>query len=302
MERSNTTPLTTKCLIGGSYAGLIAVNVLAGSKLFGLRTNSELSGAYPTHVTPAGFTFSIWGPIFMLQMGGTISISCGAVPSTSVTAVTLPWVLTWLFECLWQFVFFTAPVPPSAASDSRRLLTLGPAAVMLVSAYASMLTAGIRLRLKDVAENSSACSQLLSACFVDLPTGMNAGWLAAASGIGITLVSQIALPSVATPQGGAVLVSGLSGLAAIASIALGSSLRSVAVGIGYAAATAWACFGITRATDVPSAVATAAHRGIYIAGAGGVVAVVSAAVAHCCCGDEHKALLRPLLSGPRSST
>mmetsp|Transcript_11038 Transcript_11038/g.25259 ORF Transcript_11038/g.25259 Transcript_11038/m.25259 type:complete len:295 (+) Transcript_11038:83-967(+) len=277
-----TTPSSTKLLLGLSYAGLIAVNVVAGIGLFGLPTNGELSDDYPTHVTPAGFTFSIWGIIFTLQFAGVLAIACDRAPTTAVTAIAVPWVVTWLFECLWQFAFFTAPVPASSASDSRRLLTLLPAAVLLVTAYASMLSAGIRLRMRELEEGSGVCPQLISAVVIDLPTGINAGWLAAASGIGVTLVLQIICPNFASEQGGANLVTGLSILAAIVVVVVGSSLKSFFAGLGYAAVTAWACFGITRADEVPSVVEEAATRGIYIAAAAVVVAAAAAAVSYCC--------------------
>mmetsp|Transcript_62536 Transcript_62536/g.116265 ORF Transcript_62536/g.116265 Transcript_62536/m.116265 type:complete len:296 (+) Transcript_62536:71-958(+) len=293
MERTVSVP--AKCLIGGSYVGLIAVNVLASSKWFGLPTNSDISAAYPTSFTPAGFTFSIWGPIFLLEGAGTVAICCGAVPPSSFTAIGVPWVATWACECLWQFVFFTAPIPADSATSGRRLLTLVPSAVLLVSAYASMLTGGIRLRMRASTSNASVGSQIASALLIDLPTGLNAGWLAAASGIGLTLVFQLTVPALATPQGGAVVVTGVSCLAVIVATAIGSSFRSLVAGLAYLAATAWACFGITRADGVTNVIAAAASRGIWIAGAGGVVATLGAVANRCCCeSDETKALRTPL--------
>ena len=53
--------------IAAGYAVLLAVNGIFGSGAFGVPTNAEVSDAYPTNVTPAGLTFAIWGPIFLLQ-------------------------------------------------------------------------------------------------------------------------------------------------------------------------------------------------------------------------------------------
>jgi hypothetical protein len=37
--------------------------------LLGARTNKQVSAAYPTLTTPAGWAFAIWGPIFALEAG-----------------------------------------------------------------------------------------------------------------------------------------------------------------------------------------------------------------------------------------
>ena len=44
-----------------SYAFLLAVNTVVGAGLFGVTDNGSLSNSYPTEVTPAGWTFAIWG-------------------------------------------------------------------------------------------------------------------------------------------------------------------------------------------------------------------------------------------------
>ena len=48
------------------YIGMIAMNILANSIPFFGRTTGEISAKYPTLFTPSGFTFSIWGIIYVL--------------------------------------------------------------------------------------------------------------------------------------------------------------------------------------------------------------------------------------------
>lgn len=48
-----------------SLAVVLLVNFLANFLPFGGRTTGEVSDAYPTLFTPAGFTFSIWGVIYV---------------------------------------------------------------------------------------------------------------------------------------------------------------------------------------------------------------------------------------------
>ncbi len=47
----------------------VTVNTLANFLPLGGRTTGEISQAYPTLFTPAGFTFSIWGLIYLLLLG-----------------------------------------------------------------------------------------------------------------------------------------------------------------------------------------------------------------------------------------
>jgi hypothetical protein len=50
-----------------AFVFLVLINSLAGStKILGGKNTAEISDAYPTLVTPAGFTFSIWGVIYTL--------------------------------------------------------------------------------------------------------------------------------------------------------------------------------------------------------------------------------------------
>jgi benzodiazapine receptor len=52
-----------------AYVVTIAVNGLAGSTtLLGGVTSADVSNSYPTLVTPAGFTFAVWGIIYALLM------------------------------------------------------------------------------------------------------------------------------------------------------------------------------------------------------------------------------------------
>mmetsp|Transcript_27642 Transcript_27642/g.76491 ORF Transcript_27642/g.76491 Transcript_27642/m.76491 type:complete len:292 (+) Transcript_27642:85-960(+) len=244
------------------YGGLIAVNGIFGTGAFGVPTNQVLSAAYPSVVTPAGFTFAIWGPIFLLQMGGTVYIASGLGSAASI-AIAPMWLSTWAAEVAWQLVFANVPIPPKQASESQRLLVLAPASVLLLTAYGSMLTAAFRLRqalTAHPAANSLAVSVLLA-----FPSGLNAGWLAAASGIGLTLVAQLTpLQALAKPVGGATLLGFLVAAGAALAPTLGHTPSTLALGLGYATATAWACYGMTKG-DSPDVVKSVAGIGVMVA-------------------------------------
>merc|ERR1711881_695627 len=83
-------------------------------------------------------------------------------------------------------------------------------------------------------------------------------WLAAATGIGFTLVAQNTAPALASPEAGAALLgSVVLGACYAVPMFLG---RSAALGLGYGAATCWACFGMTKG-DSPQVVKTVATYG-----------------------------------------
>lgn len=49
------------------FIGVLIINYLtATGKIIGLSSQREISGLYPTPITPAGFAFSIWGVIYGL--------------------------------------------------------------------------------------------------------------------------------------------------------------------------------------------------------------------------------------------
>jgi hypothetical protein len=103
----------------------------------------------------------------------------------------------------------------------RRLLTLVPCLVLLVGSYATMLSAALALR----SAAAVSCPAISAATFfIDFPTGLNAGWLAAAAGIGVTYVAH-EVPSLhwlASANGGAAIITALTLYSAAASAYLGA--------------------------------------------------------------------------------
>ena len=56
-----------------AFVVMVVVNGLAGSTtLLGGVTSADVSDMYPTLITPAGFTFAIWGIIYTLLLLFTI--------------------------------------------------------------------------------------------------------------------------------------------------------------------------------------------------------------------------------------
>ena len=57
--------MVLKILVALSYGLMIMFNALANTLPLGGRTTGEVSDRYPSLFTPAGFTFSIWGVIYV---------------------------------------------------------------------------------------------------------------------------------------------------------------------------------------------------------------------------------------------
>ncbi|KNC74630.1 hypothetical protein SARC_12829 [Sphaeroforma arctica JP610] len=88
-----------------------AVNILGATFV----SNQSISAKYPTLVTPSGYAFSIWGPIFLLEGAATIydvfvANNAEKTPSgTTVTALlgesSVYWSAACLLQASWAFIF-----------------------------------------------------------------------------------------------------------------------------------------------------------------------------------------------------
>jgi len=102
----------------GNIAALVVtlvINGLAGTTLLNNRTTADVSAAYPTLITPAGYVFSIWGVIYILLVAFVIY---QALPSQKnkpyQKQIGALFILSnilnsvWLF--LWQYDYITVSV------------------------------------------------------------------------------------------------------------------------------------------------------------------------------------------------
>lgn len=55
-------------MVCGSFVVMAISNYLAQKKFFGGKDNKELSDTHPTYLSPDGFTFAIWGIIYLLEL------------------------------------------------------------------------------------------------------------------------------------------------------------------------------------------------------------------------------------------
>jgi len=100
-----------------TFAAVIVVNSIAGgTRIIGGVNTADVSAAFPTLITPAGFTFAIWGIIYTLL---AIFIVFQLLPGHRGDAFNIKvgyyFILSSLFNIgwlfLWQYEYIVASVP-----------------------------------------------------------------------------------------------------------------------------------------------------------------------------------------------
>lgn len=91
-----------------SFLVMVYINYLANSKPLGGISTGDISDKYNTLFTPSGFTFSIWGIIYILVLIFVVvfvTSSANALPNMELLGilfiVSCVWNATWLFS--WHF-------------------------------------------------------------------------------------------------------------------------------------------------------------------------------------------------------
>lgn len=77
--------------------GVLLVNYLANALPLGGKTTGELSALYPSLITPAGLTFSIWGVIYLLLVVFAVRQARGLFSSSEDIPDYVPRIGPWFF-------------------------------------------------------------------------------------------------------------------------------------------------------------------------------------------------------------
>jgi hypothetical protein len=147
--------------------GVIAVNYLANALPIAGKTTGELSDLYPSLFTPAGFTFGIWGVIYLLLIIFAVYQAKGLfgnsnIPQNEYIRQIGPWFfvssltnISWIFAWHHQVVWLS-------------MLIMIVFLISLISAY---LRLGIGQRI--VSKNQRY--------FVNMPFSVYLGWITVAT-------------------------------------------------------------------------------------------------------------------------
>jgi len=134
------------------------------------KTNEELSAKYQTLITPAGYAFAIWGPIFIWEGAFAIAQLFPAWRTASTVGIITPW---WVSACVFQVawtIFFAQEVIPGAL-----ICMIG----ILVSLLGGILTADF-----------SGSVPVAEYWLLRAPFSLHAGWIIAATALNICVLAD----------------------------------------------------------------------------------------------------------------
>ena len=174
------------------------------AKLIGAKSNSEISKEHRTLVTPAGWAFSIWGPIFLLEGIAVYRQWSGADAAWS-PAASQAWCSACVLQGAWALSFGYEQLPLSC--------------VLIFGITTSVAVAYANLAAPSSSPSSSASSVAAPLLDGRLGLGLHAAWLLAATIVNVNITAEAA------------------GTSTSALVQMGRG--SVSVALGASAALAW---------------------------------------------------------------
>ncbi|HVP23848.1 MAG TPA: hypothetical protein VMS77_08055 [Conexivisphaerales archaeon] len=204
-----------------AYVAMLVINSIAGStRLLGGVNTADVSAAFPTLITPAGFTFAIWGVIYAL-LGAFIVFQLlpGHRGDSFVGKVGYLFMLSSLFNIvwlfLWQYEYITASV------------------VLIFALLLSLIAIYLRL---NIGRSGASRNEKLA---VHLAFSVYLGWITIAS---IADVSS-ALVSISW-DGFGIAATTWAQLVTVVALAITLILLATRRDPGYGLVIVWALFGI----------------------------------------------------------
>lgn len=100
--------IVMKVLMVLFYVGMLSVNALANTIPFNNRSTGEISDAYPTLFTPSGFTFSIWGIIYIFLGVFVVKVlfmTADSIEAQTLIPIMVVFVISSIFNMIWLFLW-----------------------------------------------------------------------------------------------------------------------------------------------------------------------------------------------------
>lgn len=170
---ANNSRTTIKILIVLSYILMIAINILANLIPINGVTTGEVSDAYPNLITPAAYTFSIWGLIYLLlglhtlyQLGFFRKENRSSVENDLLNYVGLYFSISSIANSAWIISWHYFKIPLSVV-----IMIIILACLILINVY----TKRCKLNSRDK-------------IFVRLPFSIYFGWITVATITNITVM------------------------------------------------------------------------------------------------------------------
>ena len=215
--------------------GMIVLNWLAAIGILGGIETGAISDKYPTHITPAGFAFAIWGLIYL---GMLVFSLYQALPSNAAKFRGLRriYILSCVANGAWLYVW----------SQEMMVVSLGIIIVLLLT----LAVINVKLR---------ATETIAEYWLAKVPFGIYFGWVTAAAILNatVTLVSLgVDFSDTATKLTGAALI--------LIAAALGAFVRWKLKNYFYPLAVAWALTAIAVKQSGQTLIVTACAIGVII--------------------------------------
>lgn len=154
-----------------TFGATLYFNYLYGSGAAGVKSVGEISNQYPTLITPGGFTFSIWGLIYLLLLGYLTyqgwtllrkSPEKSLLPSGIWFGISnllnLAWIVIWCNE--WLYL----------------------SAIVIIGLLVSLLVLGHRLQ---IGSKNNSISQYL---WIATPIAVYTGWVTVATLVNVSVL------------------------------------------------------------------------------------------------------------------
>jgi len=219
----------------------VAVNALAGSTtLLGGKTSGDISDLYPTLITPAGYTFSIWGLIYTLLL---IFIVYQTLPRNReqpfLRQVGPFFALSSIFNVLWLFLWHYELITSSV--------------VLMFALLATLIAIYLRLNIGrvDVTLTEKVC--------VHIPFSVYLGWITVASIANVA----VALTSVGW-DGGGIEPATWAPLVIVVALLITLSVITMRKDAAYGLVLVWALAGIMAKQTENQAIVLTAEVSIVI--------------------------------------
>lgn len=236
MNRENAVSRSLPFVNIAAFLVVIVMNVLSNALPLNGRTAGEISDALPSYFTPAGYTFSIWGLIYL-----------GLLAFTVYQALPAQWDRPWLRKIGWLFA-------ASSAANVGWLLAwhygyYPLSIVLMVALLLTLIAIALRLRLGKPSPTLRFADRLL----VHVPFSLYLGWITVAT---IANVASVAAHlgwdgfGIAGPVWSAIMM-------LVATVVAGLFLFNRR-NLAYAGVLVWALFGIRSAYPGEPVIATTA--------------------------------------------
>lgn len=216
------------------FALTVAINSMASAYALNGRTTAEISDMYPTLITPAGITFSIWGLIYLML--GLFVVAPFFIENTEedyLGKVGLAFALSCAFNIMWLLLWHYGYVPYSVIAMIGLFVSLGYIHSALVI--------------------GRSMPPLRERFIFHFPFSLYFGWVTVALMVNVaTALVYVSWDrfGLSEPQWGLVAIGLTTVIALIFVFSKGDAVFSLAI--------IWALFGISIKPGIPSEISAAA--------------------------------------------